>query len=70
MIGSPKLKACKEKLKAHVNSLEHLVLNSEYEVLLCNSYLSRKHRGELQATSSNLPSWGGGGFWMRRGEMS
>lgn len=45
-----------------------LTFNSEYEVLLCNSYLGRKHQSELRATFPNSPWWGGGSFWMRRRE--
>jgi predicted O-methyltransferase YrrM len=43
-----------------------LVFNSDFEVLLCNSYLGHKHQSELQATFPNSPWWGGGSFWMRR----
>ncbi len=65
MTEGSRLKARNEKLKARINSLEHLVFNSEHKVLLYNSYLSRKHRSELQAAIPNLPSWVGGRFWMR-----
>lgn len=43
-----------------------LSFNSEYEVLLCNSFLGHKHKAELQAIFPNSPWWGGGSFWMRR----
>jgi hypothetical protein len=43
-----------------------LTFNSEFEVLLANSYLNHYHREDLRAAFSNLPSWAGGSFWMRR----
>jgi hypothetical protein len=43
-----------------------LTFNSEFEVLLANSYLSHYHREDLKAAFRNLPSWAGGSFWMRR----
>jgi hypothetical protein len=43
-----------------------LTFNSEFEVLVANSYLSHCHKEDLQATFPSLPSWGGGSFWMRR----
>jgi hypothetical protein len=43
-----------------------LTFNSEFEVLMANSYLSHCHKDGLQATFPSLRSWGGGSFWMRR----
>lgn len=43
-----------------------LSFNSEFEVLLCNSYLADRHLEEVKATFPNSPWWGGGSFWMRR----
>jgi hypothetical protein len=43
-----------------------LTFNSEFEVLLANSYLSHRYREDLKATFPSLPFWGGGSFWMRR----
>ena len=43
-----------------------LTFNSEFEVLMANSYLSHSHEEDLKTTFPSLPSWGGGGFWMRR----
>jgi len=43
-----------------------LVFNSEFEVLMANSYLSHCHEEDLKAAFPSLPSWGGGSFWMRR----
>jgi hypothetical protein len=43
-----------------------LLFNSEYEVLLCNSYLDHKYGAELRAAFPNSPWWGGGSLWMRR----
>ncbi len=43
-----------------------LVFNSEYEVLLSNSYLSRRYHAQMQHTFPKSPWWGGGSFWMRR----
>lgn len=45
-----------------------LAFNSEYEVLLCNSYLNRKHGEELRAALPAESRGGGGSFWMRRKE--
>ena len=43
-----------------------LTFNSEFEVLMANSYLSYYHKEDLKATFPSLPSLGGGSFWMRR----
>ena len=43
-----------------------LTFNSEFEVLMSNSYLSHYHERELKAAFPTLPSCGGGSFWMRR----
>ena len=43
-----------------------LMFNSEFEVLMANSYLNYCHQGDLKAAFPNLASWGGGSFWMRR----
>lgn len=43
-----------------------LAFNAGFEVLLCNSYLWRKHRQSMLATFPRSPWWGGGSFWMRR----
>jgi hypothetical protein len=43
-----------------------LTLNSEFEVLMANSYLNYYHQEDLKAAFPGLPSWEGGSFWMRR----
>ena len=43
-----------------------LTFNSEFEVLMANSYLSHSHEEDLKTTFPSLHSWGGGSFWMRR----
>jgi Methyltransferase domain len=43
-----------------------LTFNSEFEVLLANSYLNHYHKSELKTAFPSLASWGGGSFWMRR----
>ena len=43
-----------------------LTFNSEFEVLMANSYLNHYHQGDLKAAFPDLPSWGGGSFWTRR----
>jgi hypothetical protein len=43
-----------------------LAFNSDFEILLCNSYLATCHLEELKAAFPRSPSWGGGSFWMRR----
>jgi hypothetical protein len=43
-----------------------LMFNSEFEVLMANSYLNHYHQEYLKATFPTLPSWRVGSFWMRR----
>jgi len=43
-----------------------LTFNSEFEVLLANSYLRHYHQSDLKTAFPSLTSWGGGSFWMRR----
>ena len=43
-----------------------LTFNSEFEVLMANSYLNHYHRADFKAAFPGLPSWKGGSFWMRR----
>jgi hypothetical protein len=43
-----------------------LMFNSEFEVLMANSYLNHYRREELKAAFPTLPSWRGGSFWIRR----
>lgn len=43
-----------------------LTFNSEFEVLLANSYLNHYHQEDLKAAFPNLSSWASGSFWMRR----
>jgi Methyltransferase domain len=43
-----------------------LTFNSEFEVLLANSYLNHYHQQDLEAVFPGLPSWAGGSFWIRR----
>jgi hypothetical protein len=43
-----------------------LTFNSEFEVLLSNSYLNHYHQQELKAAFPDLSRWIGGSFWMRR----
>jgi hypothetical protein len=43
-----------------------LTFNSDFEVLMANSYLNHYHQEDLKATFPDLSSWGGGSFWMRR----
>ena len=43
-----------------------LSFNSEFEVLMSNSYLGHYYKDDLKATFPSLASWGGGSFWMRR----
>src|SRR5205823_1258330 len=43
-----------------------LTFNSEFEVLLANSYLNHYHQEDLKAAFRNLSSWASGSFWMRR----
>jgi hypothetical protein len=41
------------------------MFNSEFEVLMANSYLNYYHQEYLKATFPTLPSLRGGSFWMR-----
>jgi hypothetical protein len=43
-----------------------LSFNSEFEVLMANSYLAHRYMKDLKATFMNSPWWSGGSFWMRR----
>ena len=43
-----------------------LTFNSEFEVLVANSYLNHYHQEDLKASFPTLSSWRGGSFWMRR----
>jgi predicted O-methyltransferase YrrM len=43
-----------------------LMFNSEFEVLMANSYLNHYHCEDLKTAFPDLPSWGGGSFWIRR----
>jgi hypothetical protein len=43
-----------------------LTFNSEFEVLMANSYLNHYQQEDLKATFANSPWWGGGSFWIRR----
>jgi hypothetical protein len=43
-----------------------LTCNSQFDVLLANSYLNHYHQQELKAAFPGLSSWAGGSFWMRR----
>ena len=43
-----------------------LMFNTEFEVIMANSYLSHYHKDDLKAAFPDLASWGGGSFWMRR----
>ena len=43
-----------------------LIFNSEFEVLMANSYLNHYNLSDLKAAFPNLRRWIGGSFWMRR----
>jgi hypothetical protein len=43
-----------------------LTFNSQFELLLANTYLNHYHQQELKAAFPGLSSWAGGSFWMRR----
>ncbi len=43
-----------------------LMFNSQFEVLLCNSYLADRYLEDFKTTFPTSPWWGGGSFWMRR----
>ena len=43
-----------------------LIFNSEFEVLMANSYLNHYYPPDLKAAFPNLRRWIGGSFWMSR----
>jgi Methyltransferase domain len=43
-----------------------LLFNGEFEVLLSNAFLDRRHPQALRETFPKSPWWLGGSFWMRR----
>ena len=43
-----------------------LIFNSEFDVLMANSYLNHYYLADLKAAFPNLRRWIGGSFWMRR----
>lgn len=43
-----------------------LTFNSEFEVLMANSYLNYYYQEDFKAAFPSLTGWGGGSFWMRR----
>jgi hypothetical protein len=43
-----------------------LMFNSNFEVLIANSYLNHYYLADLKAVFPNLDRWIGGSFWMRR----
>jgi hypothetical protein len=43
-----------------------LTFNTDFEVLMSNSYLNHYHKHEIKATFPSLPWPAGGSFWMRR----
>ena len=43
-----------------------LAFNTQFEVLLSNSYLAARHPAELRAAFPRAPWWAGGSFWLRR----
>lgn len=43
-----------------------LAFNSDFEVLLANSYLGSRHAHAMREAFPTSPWWGGGSFWMRR----
>jgi hypothetical protein len=43
-----------------------LTFNSEFEVLMANSFLNHYYQKDLKAAFPTLRSWGSGSFWMRR----
>jgi hypothetical protein len=43
-----------------------LTFNSEFSVLLANSYLAARHMDGLKEAFPTSPWWGGGSFWMQR----
>ena len=47
-----------------------LIFNSEFKVLMANSYLNQYYLPDLKAVFPNLSRWIGGSFWMRRKSTS
>ena len=43
-----------------------LIFNSEFEVLMANSYLNHYHQPDLKAAFPDFRRGLGGSFWMRR----
>jgi hypothetical protein len=43
-----------------------LAFNSDFRVLLANSYFNSRYADVLQGTFPNSPWWGGGSFWFQR----
>jgi hypothetical protein len=43
-----------------------LTFNSQFEVLMANSYLNHYHQADIKAAFRNLPSGAGGSLWMYR----
>lgn len=43
-----------------------LAFNSDFEVLVANSYLGSRYLEDFKATFPKSPWWGGGSLWMRR----
>jgi hypothetical protein len=43
-----------------------LAFNSEFEVLMANSYLNHYYQNDLRVAFPALGSWESGSFWMRR----
>jgi len=43
-----------------------LAFNSDFDIILCNSYLGAKYWSDLRETFPNSPWWGGGSLWIRR----
>ena len=43
-----------------------LAFNSQFKVLLANSYLGHRYLDDFKATFPTSPWWGGGSFWMQR----
>lgn len=43
-----------------------MAFNSDFEVVLANSYLARRHPEVFRRVFPTSPWWGGGSFWIRR----
>jgi hypothetical protein len=43
-----------------------LIFNSEFEVLIANSYLNHYYQSDLKSAFGKLQRWIGGSFWMQR----